>query len=65
MAMDLTETTVRSYLKAYAEGGLVALARFESGGSVCAMDAYTDSIKADFENGLRPPSPKPGRASRN
>ena len=47
--LNVTETTVRSYLKEYAEGGLDAVLRFEVGGSVSALEPHRTSITEEFE----------------
>ena len=47
--LGVTETTVRSYLKAYAEGGIDAILRFEVGGRVSALKDHQTSIGEEFE----------------
>ncbi len=51
--LGCSETTVRTYLKTYQAGGVEALKRFTVGGSASALDAYSDTLRAEFEQ--RPP----------
>jgi len=44
-----TEATVRTYLKAYRDGGIDALKQFAVGGSAGALDAHSDTLRAEFE----------------
>ncbi len=43
------ETTVRSYVKGYRDGGLEALKRFAGGGRTRALDAHCDSLMKEFD----------------
>jgi transposase len=48
-----SETTVRSYLKAYQGGGIEALKDFSVGGSTSDLEAHRDSLREEFDQ--RPP----------
>jgi hypothetical protein len=48
--LGFTETTVRTYLKAYRDGGIDALKPFEVGGSTSALAAHSDTLRAEFEH---------------
>lgn len=48
--VGVTETTLRSYLLAYAEGGIAALERFETGGSTSELAAHTTSLVEEFNS---------------
>ena len=47
--LGFTETPVRTYLKAYRDGGIDALKPFEVGGSTSALAAHSDTLCAEFE----------------
>lgn len=52
--LGVTDTTVRSYMREYAEGGPDALLQFEVGGSVSKLTPYRTSIQEEFKR--RPPA---------
>ncbi len=47
-----TETTVRTYGKAYRDGGIDALKQFDVRGSTSALDAHFDTLRAAFEQNI-------------
>ena len=56
-AVRCTDTTVRSYVKAYQAGGIQALQTFRVGGSTSAMDTHTASLREEFDQ-------RPARSAR-
>ena len=50
----VSETTVRTYFRQYQQGGMAALERFETGGSVSALSLHTTTLKEEFA--IRPPA---------
>lgn len=47
--LGCTTETVTTYLKAYQQGGVDALRRFKVGGQRSVLDAYNDTLRAEFE----------------
>ena len=52
--LGVTDTTVRSYMREYAEGGLDARLHFEVGGSVSKLTPHRTGIQEEFKQ--RPPA---------
>jgi len=48
--LGFPETTVRTYVQADRDSGIAAFKPFEVGGSPSALDAHSDTLRAEFEH---------------
>ncbi len=58
-----SETTVRTYLKAYQGGGIEALKHFSVGGSTSDLEAHRGSLREEFDQRPRGVCTKPSIGS--
>ena len=59
--LGVPANTLRNYLRDFQRGGVDALKRLESGGSVCELDQHTTRFAIIWQKTLLTRSPKPSK----